>query len=57
MLAPRARLMLEIAGRSSGLSPTESAMAKSRVSIGGLPSSTWPTNTSSAMVSITLVSR
>ena len=50
--APRDRLTLRIAGSSSGLSPTASAIENSSVSIGGRPRTMWAAKTSSTMISI-----
>ena len=55
--APRARLTLKMAGSSSGLSPTASAIENNNVSIGGRPFSTWTMNTRKTMTSMALVNR
>ena len=44
--------MLRMAGRSSGLSPTASAIEKSSVSTGGRPRSMWAANTTRTSTSI-----
>lgn len=49
--APRARLMLRIAERSSGLRPTASAIENRSVSSAGRPSATLTTSTASTMTS------
>ena len=56
-LAPRARLMLRMAGSSSGLRPTARAIENSSVSTSGRPSSRLTVNTSSTITVIALVSR
>ena len=56
-LAPRARLMLRMAGSSSGLRPTASAIEKRSVSTSGRPSSRLTVNTSSTIAVIAIVSR
>ena len=57
LCAPRARLMLRMAGSSSGLRPTASAIANSSVSTSGRPSSRLITSTAVIITVMAVVSR